>query len=164
MQKKVLNNKIGIQITLLLFGIALINIGICCMVLNFIDFEVRFEGRMSGYYGGSIYGNATGYGYDSGMNYFGLCMLIAGVILVIVSSINMANYVLIKKSLTNQHPDQIAVAPTKQNYTPTKGGNSLEDVANKIAYLQQMKSDGYISEAEYEDMKSNVLKNVGGLL
>ncbi|MDE7373628.1 MAG: hypothetical protein K2N18_06155, partial [Clostridia bacterium] len=136
MEKQVLNNKIGIQIMLIISGVALLLIGIFCCIISY--------GTISGFTRYS-YSSESFYGYYYSTFYIliGIGIILTGTALIICGSIKIANYSIMKKSMKNT-PAVIEQNPAN----PIASNNGFDYMRNKIAALQQMKVDGLISDDE----------------
>lgn len=145
MQAKVLSNKIGIQILVIFLGILLLVLGI---VYAAIGSEIVFSGTIKGYSDIKIAGDYM----NTSSIILGTAIAATGFISVLIAAIKISNYYILMNNSTQKAGDD------KQRST------SFDDMRSKIAYLQQMKSDGLISETEYDDMKSLIIKKAGGSL
>jgi len=151
MNKKVLNNKIGIQIMWIITGAVLIVLGILCTIFNNIYFGGY--GHSNNYYSLTIYG----WGDSDTAIIIGCAVLFAGVAAVIISSIKIANYQAIKKSgiTANEQPDTCK----GQSETSKEQPDAFTALQNRLLLLQKLKSDGLISDDEYNELKQSAIKN-----
>ena len=132
MEKKILNNKIGVQITVLLLGVALFVVGHVSMLM------------LPGIYA-----------------WFIIPEVITGFILIIVSSIKMADYCELKKHIGESYcgiKGNDSGIRKKEQYT-RQDKTRLESIRNEIEYLKQMLDDGLINEQEYDEMRTELLKS-----
>ena len=151
MEKKVLNNKISIQAMVLVLGIVLVVLGITCACLCYNFFAIRIpyvDGRYTRYY----------YEYLSGeipaFIVIGVAMTFAGITAIVVASIKITNYKILKKSLTKT--SRQAQLKTQHAYTTQSPTN--QEWRNKLSALNQMKANGLITDAEYNEKKIALIK------
>jgi len=150
MNKKVLNNKIGIQIMGIITGTVLIVLGILCIIFN----NIYFNGYGTGNYN---YLWISGWGDSDTAIIIGCAVLFAGVAAVIISSIKIANYQVIKKSGTtaNEQSDTCK----GQSEISKEQPDAFTALQNRLLLLQKLKSDGLISDDEYNELKQSAIKN-----
>lgn len=158
-QNKVLNNKIGIQILVIIISIAVFALGILCCCDSYTTLDSypntiylhNYNGNKISYY----FSAPDYYSFGSAFTYVGIIIILVSVAAFIVASIKIANYCFMKQDIKKS---------SKQNTQNSASQGSLDDIKNKMISLKDMKDNGLISDTDYEEMKSKLINNCGSNL
>ena len=158
MNKKLLTNKLILQIFVLIFAIIIFSLGIVeCLycTINLPDYVLVEHYGTNGYYVRTYYDGESSMNYlhISGSYWGGIITIVVSLILMISASIKLANVAIILKNTNSSAQTQNAQSSTKSSQ------NNPNSVNEQLLKAQNMLKNGILTEEEYEAFRKKLLAN-----